>query len=81
MEHVVLNSIRFGQGGEHISSFVQLRASVPAHWSQPLTAKPPITFELYDPYSRTSGNYVFNGSKLFFVHDNCIPVLFEGEIT
>jgi len=44
----------------HISSFVQIRGSVPGHWSQPMTAKPPIFFELHDPYSRTSGRH-FHG--------------------
>ena len=49
---------RLRQGSEHISSFVQLRASVPAHWSQTMTAQPPIYFELNDPYSRTSGKAI-----------------------
>ena len=61
-----ISSFSFRQAGEHISSFVQLRASVPAHWSQPMTAKPPITFELYDPYSRTSGNALIPICVLIF---------------
>ena len=40
-----------------ISSFVQMRGSVPGHWSQQMTAKPPIYFELHDPYGRTSGRH------------------------
>ena len=40
-----------------ISSFVQVRGSVPGHWSQPMTAKPPIFFEMHDPYGRTSGRH------------------------
>ena len=39
------------------SSFVQIRGSVPGHWSQPMTAKPPIYFEMHDPYGRTSGRH------------------------
>ena len=53
--NIILHT-RLRQGSEHISSFVQLRASVPAHWSQTMTAQPPIYFEQNDPYSRTSGN-------------------------
>jgi len=39
------------------SSFVQMRGSVPAHWSQDISkmVKPAIVFDLPDPFSETAG--------------------------
>jgi len=40
------------------SSFVQMRGSVPAHWSQDVSKmvpKPTITCDLSDPYVETAG--------------------------
>lgn len=40
------------------SSFVQMRGSVPGHWSQDISKmvpKPQISFDLSDPYGETSG--------------------------
>ncbi|XP_012062724.1 PREDICTED: polyphosphoinositide phosphatase [Atta cephalotes] len=42
----------------HFSSFVQMRGSVPAHWSQDVSKmvpKPTITCDLSDPYVETAG--------------------------
>lgn len=41
-----------------ITSFVQMRGSIPAHWSQDISKmvpKPAIIFDLSDPYSETAG--------------------------
>lgn len=43
------------------SSFVQMRGSVPGHWSQDVSKmvpKPQIAFTLSDPYGETSGKNV-----------------------
>jgi hypothetical protein len=42
----------------HFTSFVQLRGSVPAHWSQDISKmvpKPAITLDLSDPFAETAG--------------------------
>lgn len=42
-----------------VSSFVQMRGSVPCQWSQEISkmvAKPAITFDLSDPYCEIAGN-------------------------
>lgn len=42
------------------TSFVQMRGSVPAHWSQDIAKmvpKPPIGIDLSDPYAETSGKH------------------------
>lgn len=44
------------------SSFVQMRGSIPAHWSQDISKmvpKPPIGFDLSDPFSETAGNKIW----------------------
>ncbi|XP_054263267.1 polyphosphoinositide phosphatase-like isoform X2 [Macrosteles quadrilineatus] len=41
-----------------MSSFVQMRGSIPAHWSQDISKmvpKPAITFDLCDPFAQTAG--------------------------
>ncbi|BES98687.1 SacI homology domain [Nesidiocoris tenuis] len=43
-----------------ISSFVQIRGSVPGHWSQDVTkivAKPAISYDLSDPFGETAGKH------------------------
>lgn len=47
------------------SSFVQMRGSIPAHWSQDISKmvpKPPIGFDLSDPFAETAGKHI---NKLF----------------
>nr|XP_022910134.1 polyphosphoinositide phosphatase-like [Onthophagus taurus] len=42
----------------HITSFVQIRGSIPGHWRQEMgkiVAKPAITIDLYDPFAETAG--------------------------
>nr|CAD7393515.1 unnamed protein product [Timema cristinae] len=42
------------------SSFVQLRGSIPGHWSQDMTKmvpKPAISFDLADPFAETAGEH------------------------
>ena len=51
----------------HFSSFVQMRGSVPAHWSQDVSKmvpKPTITCDLSDPYVETAG--IIKIDKLFY---------------
>lgn len=46
--------------GHRLSSFVQMRGSVPSHWSQDnskIVPKPPIQLDLPDPYSLTPGKH------------------------
>ncbi|XP_039285340.1 polyphosphoinositide phosphatase [Nilaparvata lugens] len=46
-----------------ITSFVQMRGSIPAHWSQDISKmvpKPAIIFDLSDPYSETAGAHFNN---------------------
>ncbi|KAB0799167.1 hypothetical protein PPYR_07047 [Photinus pyralis] len=41
----------------HFTSFVQMRGSIPGHWSQDMgkiVAKPSISIDLYDPYAETA---------------------------
>ncbi|KAF6201857.1 hypothetical protein GE061_004252 [Apolygus lucorum] len=43
-----------------ISSFVQIRGSIPGHWSQDITkivAKPAISYDLADPFVQTPGRH------------------------
>lgn len=45
-----------------VSSFVQMRGSIPCQWSQEMSkivAKPPITFDVSDPYYEIAGNVCF----------------------
>ncbi|XP_050728957.1 polyphosphoinositide phosphatase-like isoform X2 [Eriocheir sinensis] len=42
------------------TSFVQIRGSIPCHWSQDVSKmvpKPPITFDIMDPYAETAGKH------------------------
>lgn len=42
------------------TSFVQIRGSIPSHWSQDVSKmvpKPPITFDIMDPYAETAGKH------------------------
>lgn len=42
------------------TSFVQIRGSIPSHWSQDVSKmvpKPPITFDVMDPYAETAGKH------------------------
>lgn len=44
------------------SSFVQLRGSVPSHWSQDISKmvpKPAISFDLSDPFCETAGKVIY----------------------
>ncbi|KAJ1519714.1 hypothetical protein ONE63_004974 [Megalurothrips usitatus] len=58
------------------SSFVQMRGSVPGHWSQDITKmvpKPPIGFDLSDPFAETAGKHVNKllaryGSPIIFLN-------------
>lgn len=45
-----------------VSSFVQMRGSIPSQWRQDMTkmvAKPAITFDLSDPYYEIAGLFHF----------------------
>ncbi|XP_032457751.1 polyphosphoinositide phosphatase isoform X3 [Nasonia vitripennis] len=62
-EQIVHDSGVSSLNNGHFSSFVQLRGSVPAHWSQDVSKmvpKPTITIDLSDPYVETAGEH-FNG--------------------
>jgi len=51
------------------TSYVQMRGSIPAHWSQDISKmvpKPPIGLDIPDPYAETAGNFYF--CVLYFVH-------------
>ncbi|KAK7074202.1 phosphatidylinositol-3,5-bisphosphate 5-phosphatase [Halocaridina rubra] len=42
------------------TSFVQIRGSIPSHWSQDVSKmvpKPPIAFDVMDPYAETAGKH------------------------
>ncbi|KAG7160580.1 Polyphosphoinositide phosphatase-like [Homarus americanus] len=42
------------------TSFVQIRGSIPSHWSQDVSKmvpKPPITFDVMDPFAETAGKH------------------------
>lgn len=46
-----------------VSSFVQMRGSVPSQWSQDISkmvAKPAITFNISDPFYEIAGLYKFS---------------------
>jgi phosphatidylinositol 3,5-bisphosphate 5-phosphatase len=46
--------------GKRMCGFVQMRGSIPSHWSQDISKivpKPPISLDLSDPYSETSGKH------------------------
>lgn len=58
------------------SSFVQMRGSIPAHWSQDISKmvpKPPIMFDLSDPFAETAGKHINKllshyGSPIIFLN-------------
>lgn len=61
--------------GSRLSSFVQFRGSVPAHWSQDISKmvpKPPISLDIPDPYAETAGKHF---EKLLFHHGSPIIIL------
>lgn len=46
--------------GQRLCSFVQMRGSIPSHWSQDISKmvpKPPISLDLSDPYAITAGKH------------------------
>lgn len=48
------------KSGIRVSSFVQIRGSVPARWSQDVSkvvAKPAIIFDVSDPFHEIAGKY------------------------
>jgi hypothetical protein len=61
--------------GSRLSSFVQFRGSVPAHWSQDISKmvpKPPISLDIPDPFAETAGMHF---EKLLFHHGSPIIIL------
>jgi hypothetical protein len=61
--------------GSRMSSFVQIRGSIPAHWSQDISKmvpKPPISLDIPDPYAVTAGRHF---EKLLFHHGAPIIIL------
>lgn len=61
--------------GSRLSSFVQFRGSVPAHWSQDISKmvpKPPISLDIPDPFAETAGKHF---EKLLFHHGSPIIIL------
>ncbi|XP_055682057.1 polyphosphoinositide phosphatase [Lutzomyia longipalpis] len=47
--------------GKKMCSFVQMRGSIPSHWSQDISKmvpKPPISLDLGDPYAETSAKHI-----------------------
>jgi hypothetical protein len=58
----------FHQG--RYTSYVQLRGSVPTHWSQDISKmvpKPPILLDLSDAFSQTAGNDLLAVNNFSFV--------------
>lgn len=60
--------------GTKMCSFVQIRGSIPSHWSQDISkiAKPPISLDIPDPYAETSGKHF---EKLLFQYGAPIVIL------
>lgn len=61
--------------GAKLSSFVQIRGSIPSHWSQDISKmvpKPPITIDIADPYAETAGKHF---EKLLFHYGSPIVIL------
>eukprot|EP00095_Tigriopus_kingsejongensis_P006225 maker-scaffold301_size216225-snap-gene-0.18 protein:Tk06225 transcript:maker-scaffold301_size216225-snap-gene-0.18-mRNA-1 annotation:"polyphosphoinositide phosphatase isoform x2" len=59
-EQIVSDSTILDLQKAKITSYVQIRGSVPSHWAQDVTKmvpKPQIFFELSDPHGRTSGQH------------------------
>jgi hypothetical protein len=59
-EQIVADSSISSLEKANVTSFVQIRGSVPGHWSQdttPMVPKPQIFFQMSDPNSRTAGKH------------------------
>lgn len=59
-EQIVFDSSVSSFTRGRFTSFVQMRGSIPAHWSQDIAKmvpKPPIGIDLGDPYAETSGKH------------------------
>ena len=57
-EQIVFDSSVSSFTKGRFTSFVQMRGSIPAHWSQDIAKmvpKPPIGIDLADPYAETAG--------------------------
>lgn len=61
--------------GHRFCSFVQMRGSIPSHWSQDVSKmvpKPPISLDLADPYAQTPGKHF---ERLLFQFGSPIIIL------
>lgn len=61
--------------GTRLCSFVQMRGSIPSHWSQDISKmvpKPQISLDLSDPYRETSGKHF---EKIMFHHGSPVIIL------
>jgi len=59
-EQIVFDSSVSSFTKGRFTSFVQMRGSIPAHWSQDvvkMVPKPPIGIDLADPYAETAGKH------------------------
>lgn len=68
-EQIVHDSCVSSLNNGKFSSFVQMRGSVPGHWSQDMSKmvpKPTITCDLPDPYVETAGTQIL--PKINFVY-------------
>lgn len=66
-EQIVHEAVWSSLSESHVTSFVQIRGSVPSHWAQTsgdrkIVPKPPIFFTLSDPNGRTSGKIERRGN-------------------
>jgi hypothetical protein len=58
LQDASMSGVGIGDRGARVTSFVQLRGSIPGLWSQDISKmvpKPPIIFHQSDPYSQTAG--------------------------
>lgn len=61
--------------GNRMCSIVQMRGSIPSHWSQDISKmvpKPPISLDLSDPYSETAGKHF---ERVMFHHGAPVIIL------
>ena len=68
----------FDQG--RFTAYVQLRGSVPTHWSQDVSKmvpKPPISLDLSDSFSQTAGNSSYSSSTSSHTTENLLGILAE----
>ena len=59
-EQIVFDAAVSSFARGNYTSFVQMRGSIPAHWSQDVSKmvpKPPIGLDLADPYAEAAGYY------------------------